>query len=454
MRSCSLSKTFIIPMRALTLLTGYKQIQVLVPSLSIFNPTNQNAKTIQVLSLLGPFILNSSPFGGETDKELAFMYFPPGNINSPEHFIHGETIGTRNESDVKSALNILASISSNASNQLSSVILSFIKSSVENRTLVLKYFSDCIKLNNDRAKLHVDRRNVCTDGFMHRISTIFFSLCKPIVDVNHSKVHLIDKSYITNEDCFIDISTRTRINAAQPEIDEQMISGTSNFVSHVFYLAGISLNLGLCSIIRYCKDLGKEIDHISTQIQSLVSNDPLTNALKNNHVKRFDQLIAIKLTYDSQLKDINFINDCLSFYNLTCVFILHCVYGNDDILRNNNSVKVSDDAKNFRMLPEYILEDVLDYYIFVCRNNPIVFENALRNEILAVCICVLQNPGMVKNPYLKSKLVEILFYFTLPLYKTSNGEHRGRLDSVFSGNKLCREYLVDSVLRFYVGIFI
>ncbi|KAJ3047555.1 hypothetical protein HK097_011440 [Rhizophlyctis rosea] len=58
----------------------------------------------------------------------------------------------------------------------------------------------------------------------------------------------------------------------------------------------------------------------------------------------------------------------------------------------------------------------------------------------------------MKNPYLKSKLVEILFFFTLPLYRTRSGETMGRLDLVFSTHPLAKEYLVSSLMRFYVDV--
>ncbi|KAJ3082921.1 hypothetical protein HDU99_001175 [Rhizoclosmatium hyalinum] len=105
----------------------------------------------------------------------------------------------------------------------------------------------------------------------------------------------------------------------------------------------------------------------------------------------------------------------------------------------------------FATLPEWIFEDIVEFYLFICRFQATLLENTLRDELLLFTVGMLRSPTYVKNPHLKSKLVEILFYFTLPLYRTQSGEATGpRLDLVFSTHDAAKKHLVPGIMRHYV----
>ena len=78
---------------------------------------------------------------------------------------------------------------------------------------------------------------------------------------------------------------------------------------------------------------------------------------------------------------------------------------------------------DFRVLPEYLLEDVIDYYSFVTRcvqlmgfdsvtdtghrGNPKSLELVGREELLVFIITFLTSTWYIKNPFLKNKLVDV-----------------------------------------------
>ena len=79
------------------------------------------------------------------------------------------------------------------------------------------------------------------------------------------------------------------------------------------------------------------------------------------------------------------------------------------------------------------------------------FEQISRDEITTFAMIFLQNSNYIKNPYLKSKFVEILFHFTHSLYQDASGRTFGKLDDVFVTHPLARESLVKCLMTFYVG---
>ena len=61
----------------------------------------------------------------------------------------------------------------------------------------------------------------------------------------------------------------------------------------------------------------------------------------------------------------------------------------------------------FRTLPEFAVEDVVDYHYFVTRNSPQSLELSGKNELLIWCLTFLTSTWYIKNPSIKSHLVDV-----------------------------------------------
>ncbi|RKO95013.1 hypothetical protein CAUPRSCDRAFT_4545, partial [Caulochytrium protostelioides] len=102
--------------------------------------------------------------------------------------------------------------------------------------------------------------------------------------------------------------------------------------------------------------------------------------------------------------------------------------------------------------PEWVVEDYVDFYVFVCRHHPVLFQEVVPDDFLTFAMVILDQPHVIKNPYLKSKLVEVLFYFTLPIYRDRDGQPISRVRDSLAIHPLCQQRLVRVLLRFYVDI--
>ena len=68
---------------------------------------------------------------------------------------------------------------------------------------------------------------------------------------------------------------------------------------------------------------------------------------------------------------------------------------------------LKEQSPHFTALPEWIIDDICDFYLFVMRYQTEIFENNPRNAYMSFSMVMLANSEMIKNPYLKSKLVEV-----------------------------------------------
>jgi ubiquitin conjugation factor E4 B len=79
----------------------------------------------------------------------------------------------------------------------------------------------------------------------------------------------------------------------------------------------------------------------------------------------------------------------------------------------------------FKMLPEFFVDDILEYYLFVVRfapsisiimasltlpltsHTPDVLSPVIKKELLDFVLTFLSSTWYIKNPYLKAKLVQV-----------------------------------------------
>lgn len=106
----------------------------------------------------------------------------------------------------------------------------------------------------------------------------------------------------------------------------------------------------------------------------------------------------------------------------------------------------ADQAANFKNLPEYFLEGLVDNFKFITRNVPHIITPQQSEELLQVCIAFLYNSEYVKNPSVKSGLVNILFYGVLPFGNYS----RGILGDLLIGSSFAHNYLLHALMKFYI----
>jgi hypothetical protein len=101
----------------------------------------------------------------------------------------------------------------------------------------------------------------------------------------------------------------------------------------------------------------------------------------------------------------------------------------------------------FKFLPEYVLEDITTNFKFIFDYVPDIMISAVGNDLIALCITFLTNSEYVKNPYLKAKLVTILFHGTWPVFHRK----KGVIGDALAGEKFANDHLLHALMKFYIG---
>ncbi|KAI9276222.1 ubiquitin elongating factor core-domain-containing protein [Sporodiniella umbellata] len=442
---------------SLAYLTENKLIASMIAFLPEFNPKDATAKSIEDLSLFGPY--------------LKLSVYPDGTNKVAESYFQGSE--NRNSADLESCKNGLRGSTQNIQKTMFSICNSIIRSNADSRENLLEYFGHVVRLNEKRAQMQVDVQTVASDGFMHNITGILLMFCDPFLDIRASKIDKIDPHYFYSSKR-LDIREDTKINATKEQSDVYYDSKkelqrnltlsflyiAQNFISECFFLTLAFLHYGpIRGLVNY-NEFMREYNEVKKQTEKAEqdairsANTPqavLSEFVSKRMKAKLEQMSSHRLAYESMLLDPVFLSQAIRFYDLVMAWMIRVVDPKNKHPWEPVQLPLPDQIpESFSMLPEWIIEDIVELYIFVGKYGyeTQVMHQCPHDQLVAFIITFLKNAKYVKNPYLKAKLVEVLFFFTYPIARGVPGE----LEAILNSHPLALEHLVSSLMSFYVEV--
>lgn len=400
----------------------------------------QSAPGIEKHTILGPFF-RISPLQTEVTKT---------------YFASPRSISREAVKNAQSALQITL-----ATHQLDlkDIVNAFVRASIDTRNRLLDWFAYIMNVNHKRRAIQVDPKDVASDGFMMNVTVVLDYLCEPFMDTTFSKIDRIDIGYFRRSPR-VDIKEETKLNADQAQSDNfysQKLDGPSNFISEVFFLTLAAHHYGSEATNAKLKNLDKDIKHYEKHIKKFEAdrvkfiNMPAQLARFDIELRRhtdvLERSISLKHAIEGCLFDEKMQGRSLQFMRYVSVWLLRVASQTD--YRPNQELKLplpTDQPDAFQCLPEYALLDVVENFMFVFRYVPKVIMSAVGDELVALCVAFLESSEYVRNPYLKSKLVTLLFNGSWPIYHLS----KGVLGDVMTNSNFANNHLLHAVMKFYI----
>lgn len=337
----------------------------------------------------------------------------------------------------------------------------FIRAGPETRSRTLDWFAYILNTNHKRRAMQFDPREVASDGFMMNITTILDRFCEPFMDNTFTKVDKIDVRYFRRQPR-VDIKDETKINADQATADkfyEEKEEGESNFISEAFFLTLASHHYGSEALNSLLKNFDREIKYLEKNIKAMEAERPklinspqlkvFEEALKR-HTSVLEKTIAMKFSIEGVLLDERMQSLSLRFMRYVAVWLLRLATNSDyKPGKESQAIKLPLSATQpeaLSCLPEYVLQNIVDNFKFIFRFIPTILPSAIGEEMIALCISFLRSSDYIKNPYLKSSLVTLLFAGTWQFMHLK----RGVLGDLLSSLPFANEYLLHALMKFYI----
>ncbi|MBN3326197.1 UBE4B factor, partial [Atractosteus spatula] len=413
----------------------------LITSLPLWCPdplSQGTGREIQRLSYIGAFF--SLSVFSEDDPKIGDKYFSGPAITLENTRVVSQSLQHYLESARGDLFKILHNILLNG----------------ETREAALNYMAAVVNRNVKKAQMQTDDRLVSTDGFMLNFLWVLQQLSMKI------KLATVDPFYIFHPRCRLTVTPdETRLKATMEDLKswlEELYKDPSKFSEPKFPTECFFLTLHAhhLSILPGCRryirrlrairELNRTVEELKNS-ESQWKDSPLATRHREM-LKRcktqLKKLVRCKACADAGLLDENLLRRCLQFYGMVIQLLLRIVdpaYPSVTLPLNPEIPKV------FAALPEFYIEDVAEFLLFVVQYCPQVLYEPCTQDIVTFLIVFICSQNYIRNPYLIAKLVEVLFVTNPAIQPRTQ-----RFSEMMENHPLSIKQLVPALMKFYTDV--
>uniref|UniRef100_A0A667X1N0 Ubiquitin conjugation factor E4 B n=1 Tax=Myripristis murdjan TaxID=586833 RepID=A0A667X1N0_9TELE len=326
----------------------------------------------------------------------------------------------------------------------------------ETRELALNYMAALVNCNVKKAQMQTDDKLVSTDGFMLNFLWVLQQLSMKI------KLETVDPYYIFHPRCRIVVSPEeTRLKATMEELKSWLAElhedpnkfSEPKFPTECFFLTLHTHHLSILPgcrryirRLRAIRELNRTVEELKNS-ESQWKDSPLASRHREM-LKRcktqLKKLVRAKACADAGLLDENLLRRCLQFYSTVIQLILRMV---DPAYPHITLPLNPEIPKSFAALPEFYIEDVAEFLLFVVQYSPQVLYEPCVQDIVTFLVVFICSQNYIRNPYLIAKLVEVLFV-TNPAVQPRTQ----RFSEMMENHPLSVKQLVPALMKFYTDV--
>ena len=348
------------------------------------------------LSFLGPF--------------LAPTVFPEEDSGVADQYLSGEQMTVNQVKTATSELQPTLELYRKQLHELFYPILA----NKSSKSKCLDWLAAALNRNSKRQQLQANERLVAGDGFMLNLVSVLQLLSSKV------KQDKVDPCYLYMDKCRVDTAEDSRLKASSQdfkEFSEKQIKGKeANFPTECWWLTLFAHHVGVLPIIRRYQRRLRALRELQKMVEELEKNEHAWKNHPSAHqnrkmIKKWKQQIKkqskSKTCADIGLLDEQLFSRCLSFYSSVCEHIMRLL---DPENFHLPQLEQNQEPPNlFKLLPEWVVDDLADFLLFGLQFMPGTVSNLVDNGIVTWLLVSLSHTHHFSNPYLVSKLVEILF---------------------------------------------
>ncbi|XP_026872130.2 ubiquitin conjugation factor E4 B isoform X2 [Electrophorus electricus] len=413
----------------------------LITSLPLWCPDSLSpgaGREIQRLSFLGAFF--SLSVFAEDDTKVGDKYFSGPAITMENTRVVSQSLQHYLESARGDLFKVLHNLLLNG----------------ETREAALSYMAAVVNRNVKKAQMQTDDKLVSTDGFMMNFLWVLQQLSMKI------KLETVDPLYIFHPKCRLNVSLEeTRVKATIEELKSWLTDMHEDpskfcepkFPTECFFLTLHAHHLSILPgcrryirRLRAIRDLNRTVEELKNS-ESQWKDSPLASRHREM-LKRcktqLKKLVRSKACSDAGLLDESLLRRCLQFYGMLIQLLLRMA----DPAYPNVALPLSPDIpKSFAALPEFYIEDVAEFLLFIVQYSPQVLYEPCTQDIGTFLVVFICSQNYIRNPYLIAKLVEVLFV-TNPAVQPRTQ----RFSEMIENHPLSVNQLVPALMKFYTDV--
>jgi len=333
-----------------------------------------------------------------------------------------------------------------------------------------------------------------SNGFLFNLLAVMLKLCKPFLDPNDPKALKIDWSYLASKHRmdvsgetrlvpaadadaraaapWIDVRNEARIqqfrdressngrdsstgstasaastlNADSPVTDSPKPAASFGTISEFFFLTLRCMHVvGPSRVVKDYHKVNQELHEADEAFRAAADMSEEREVLE----RKISLLLERRLQYEVIFQDVELLDDLVAMARLAGRSLLNLAKAPATIM------PLPSPPEEFKAVPEYCVEAVLDVIRFIAMTHPTVLETTpvpVLHDFLNFFMAFSSSKLHVNNPYLRGKLLEAMSML-IPKGKRHGFElGGGNLVSLFEDHDISRRSLIPTLIQFYVDI--
>ena len=414
----------------------------------------------------------------ESESALGWFFRPSvlpdmygcGEPDCVEAYFGEQTSRKRTKREMEASYVMLRGCGNRLIEGLYQILFVLLKHGGEVRQGVLDFLDAFLRVNAGRAKMRIRPQMLASHGGAHNLSVVALRLALPFLDPQSGKYDKISPEYIRSRACRISLADETRVACTADEASAAKLSTSEDkddwgFICECFYITGRALHLGYVKCITELAQTGREIQDMQDAVRDFEAmRDQWSGSPEQARYERrleemkkeLDTALMHTFQFDCVLRDPRLISEAMQYYRLVAVWLMRIIATNGNYEQGNGFMfsqiamdKIPETCPvAFGCLPEYIVEDMVEFILYVSRYSPDSLEHEPLDEIMNFFITFMGNTTFVKNPYLRCKFVEVLRHW-IPF---EDGYQSQKLLSLFEVNPVSLANMIPSLLYLYVNV--
>lgn len=335
-----------------------------------------------------------------------------------------------------------------------------VRASPESRAYLMSLFTKTLDRNHGRMAMQVDPNKVNGDGFMLNITHVLVKFCMPFVDLSGKSLGKISLDFFRSP-AAPDMTEETRLVADANESAEWSAtpSAETNFVTQVFFLAAGYLQYGAAAAIQGEKTLKRQVEVFTDRLRQVEEREasgqvpaPMIARVKQQMKAGLDMFKARLAALGCVLYSEAVMTPIYEFSTFVLIFVMHAARPSYPPLSIVDGASDEGPTPAYRTLPEFLVEAPVAVLVYIMQNITGIVRRNVRSEQLEAVIFFLLFPDYIKNPYLKSRLVELPFYGCMDQRTMMGGSIEGFFRPAFSDHPVVQQYLLRALVKLYVDM--
>ncbi|CAD5210325.1 unnamed protein product [Bursaphelenchus okinawaensis] len=293
------------------------------------------------------------------------------------------------------------------------------------REPALAYIGRFLSTNSGKTMIQSSAQKNVDDGVMLNFLGVMLFLCEKVT------LEKVNPQYIFHPNCRFDLKEETRFKFNQKEVEEfvESLTFTSDdvkFSTECFFLTMQCMRLGLNASIESFKHMKQTCGELKNAIKDLEEKIAQTSSMPGaavlqgrikmrlTHLQELYKKASITLaSLECQLTDAGFMDRCMDYAKKQMQFLIKLICPEGFMM-----TEVPPEAPRlFGMMPEFMLESVLDLGIFLLKTNSELAKK-IQTEMVQSLMILMCNSQYFNNPFLTAKIIDV-FFLICPSYNPS-----------------------------------